>query len=61
MNNPAPSGLLPESTCDVKKRVILPMGGKGGVGKTSIMVGLAEWFAFNLTRCRKGTECLRYS
>jgi MinD-like ATPase involved in chromosome partitioning or flagellar assembly len=31
----------------VKKRVILSMGGKGGVGKTSIMVGLAEWFALN--------------
>jgi MinD-like ATPase involved in chromosome partitioning or flagellar assembly len=29
------------------KRVILSMGGKGGVGKTSIMAGLAEWFATN--------------
>ena len=28
---------------DPRKRVILSMGGKGGVGKTSIMVGLAEW------------------
>jgi len=27
-----------------EKRVILSMGGKGGVGKTSIMSGLAEWF-----------------
>jgi CobQ/CobB/MinD/ParA nucleotide binding domain len=27
------------------KRVILSMGGKGGVGKTSVMTGLAEWFA----------------
>ena len=26
------------------KRVILSMGGKGGVGKTSVMAGLAEWF-----------------
>ena len=26
-----------------KKRVILSMGGKGGVGKTSLMVALAEW------------------
>jgi MinD-like ATPase involved in chromosome partitioning or flagellar assembly len=26
------------------KRVILTMGGKGGVGKTSFMVVLAEWF-----------------
>jgi MinD-like ATPase involved in chromosome partitioning or flagellar assembly len=29
------------------KRVILSMGGKGGVGKTSVMVGLAEWFREN--------------
>jgi MinD-like ATPase involved in chromosome partitioning or flagellar assembly len=29
------------------KRVILSMGGKGGVGKTSLMVGLAEWFDRN--------------
>jgi MinD-like ATPase involved in chromosome partitioning or flagellar assembly len=29
------------------KRVILSMGGKGGVGKTSIIVGLAEWFDTN--------------
>src|ERR1035438_318993 len=26
------------------KRVILSMGGKGGVGKTSFMLALAEWF-----------------
>jgi hypothetical protein len=30
-----------------EKRVILSMGGKGGVGKTSVMAGLAEWFAAN--------------
>ena len=30
-----------------EKRVILSMGGKGGVGKTSVMTGLAEWFAEN--------------
>jgi curved DNA-binding protein CbpA/Mrp family chromosome partitioning ATPase len=29
------------------KRVILSMGGKGGVGKTSVMTGLAEWFEAN--------------
>jgi MinD-like ATPase involved in chromosome partitioning or flagellar assembly len=29
------------------KRVILSMGGKGGVGKTSVMTGLAEWFQEN--------------
>jgi MinD-like ATPase involved in chromosome partitioning or flagellar assembly len=31
----------------VIKRAILSMGGKGGVGKTSIMTGLAEWFDEN--------------
>jgi cellulose biosynthesis protein BcsQ len=31
----------------VGKRVILSMGGKGGVGKTSVMTGLAEWFQEN--------------
>jgi Mrp family chromosome partitioning ATPase len=30
-----------------EKRVILLMGGKGGVGKTSVMAGLAEWFEEN--------------
>ncbi|MEZ5402636.1 MAG: hypothetical protein R2729_23375 [Bryobacteraceae bacterium] len=30
-----------------EKRVILSMGGKGGVGKTSVITGLAEWFAEN--------------
>jgi MinD-like ATPase involved in chromosome partitioning or flagellar assembly len=30
-----------------RKRVILSMGGKGGVGKTSVMAGLAEWFEEN--------------
>ena len=29
------------------KRVIFSMGGKGGVGKTSVMTGLAEWFEEN--------------
>jgi MinD-like ATPase involved in chromosome partitioning or flagellar assembly len=32
---------------DVIKRVILSMGGKGGVGKTCIMTSLAEWFNEN--------------
>ncbi|HMD71046.1 MAG TPA: hypothetical protein VKF41_06855 [Bryobacteraceae bacterium] len=31
----------------IRKRVILSMGGKGGVGKTSVMTGLAEWFEEN--------------
>jgi curved DNA-binding protein CbpA len=30
-----------------EKRVIFSMGGKGGVGKTSVMTGLAEWFDEN--------------
>jgi MinD-like ATPase involved in chromosome partitioning or flagellar assembly len=48
MNKSALSSTPPdEIVCDVRKRVILSMGGKGGVGKTSIMVGLAEWFDLN--------------
>jgi len=31
----------------VNSRVILSMGGKGGVGKTSVMVSLVEWFDNN--------------
>jgi MinD-like ATPase involved in chromosome partitioning or flagellar assembly len=34
-------------TRPIEKRVILSMGGKGGVGKTSVMTGLAEWFEEN--------------
>src|SRR5438105_9111865 len=30
-----------------RRRVILSMGGKGGVGKTSVMTVLAEWFDVN--------------
>ena len=30
-----------------EKRAILSMGGKGGVGKTSVMIALAEWFESN--------------
>ena len=30
-----------------EKRIILSMGGKGGVGKTIVMTGLAEWFEEN--------------
>jgi hypothetical protein len=29
------------------KGVVFTMGGKGGVGKTGVMVALAEWFAVN--------------
>jgi MinD-like ATPase involved in chromosome partitioning or flagellar assembly len=35
------------AAANVFKRVILSMGGKGGVGKTSIMTSLAEWFDEN--------------
>src|ERR1700722_3365904 len=37
----------PAGAAIVEKRVILSMGGKGGVGKTSVMTGLAEWFQEN--------------
>jgi MinD-like ATPase involved in chromosome partitioning or flagellar assembly len=37
----------PNITAATGKRIILTMGGKGGVGKTSIMTGLAEWFDEN--------------
>jgi MinD-like ATPase involved in chromosome partitioning or flagellar assembly len=29
---------------DISKRIIFTMGGKGGVGKTSFVLALAEWF-----------------
>ncbi|HKV81566.1 MAG TPA: hypothetical protein VJP02_25690 [Candidatus Sulfotelmatobacter sp.] len=44
----APSALnLVDSTnrTDISKRVIFTMGGKGGVGKTSFVLSLTEWFA----------------
>ena len=31
----------------MNKRVVFTMGGKGGVGKTGLMVALAEWFEAN--------------
>jgi hypothetical protein len=34
-----------ETQATTAKRVVFAMGGKGGVGKTGVMVGLAEWFA----------------
>jgi len=34
-----------------QKRVVFTMGGKGGVGKTSLMVVLAEWFEANQIPC----------
>ena len=38
---------LETSGVSAEKRVILSMGGKGGVGKTGVMVALAEWFHEN--------------
>ncbi len=32
---------------DFSKRVVFTMGGKGGVGKTGVVVALAEWFQSN--------------
>jgi curved DNA-binding protein CbpA/Mrp family chromosome partitioning ATPase len=36
-----------EVAVSARKRVVFSMGGKGGVGKTSVMTGLAEWFEEN--------------
>jgi MinD-like ATPase involved in chromosome partitioning or flagellar assembly len=41
----APVSVVPMQ--QITKRVILTMGGKGGVGKTSFMLALAEWFTAN--------------
>jgi hypothetical protein len=41
------SGEMNETVVTAEKRVILSMGGKGGVGKTSVMSALAEWFEAN--------------
>src|SRR2546427_5047059 len=41
------SGGMSVAPITAEKRVILSMGGKGGVGKTSVMAGLAEWFQAN--------------
>ncbi len=47
MNNLGISNAGPSVVAAAGKRVILSMGGKGGVGKTSVMAGLAEWFDAN--------------
>jgi MinD-like ATPase involved in chromosome partitioning or flagellar assembly len=41
------NGTLGGSEKTVRTRVILSMGGKGGVGKTSVVAILAEWFDGN--------------
>jgi MinD-like ATPase involved in chromosome partitioning or flagellar assembly len=47
-SRPASTGEDADSAAiTAEKRVILSMGGKGGVGKTSVMAGLAEWFEAN--------------
>ena len=38
---------MPTTEPAPRKRVILSMGGKGGVGKTNVMTGLAEWYQEN--------------
>ena len=35
------------AAAEIRKRIILSMGGKGGVGKTAVMVSLADWFDSN--------------
>ncbi len=47
MNELKRTGIDAAGAAESKKRVILSMGGKGGVGKTSVMAGLAEWFDSN--------------
>ena len=43
-SDPEPVGA---AAAKVEKRIILSMGGKGGVGKTGGITGLAEWFDAN--------------
>jgi len=47
MNKSAKEERTGTAVAAAEKRVILSMGGKGGVGKTSVMTGLAEWFDEN--------------
>jgi MinD-like ATPase involved in chromosome partitioning or flagellar assembly len=47
MNKSAKEERTGTAVAAAEKRVILSMGGKGGVGKTSVMTGLAEWFVEN--------------
>jgi len=41
------SETAPQAAAEIRKRIILSMGGKGGVGKTAVMVSLADWFHSN--------------
>ncbi len=47
MSNVIPITDKPQGGAAARKRVILSMGGKGGVGKTNVMTALAEWFEAN--------------
>jgi curved DNA-binding protein CbpA len=44
---PPSPGIARTSVGRAVKRVVFSMGGKGGVGKTNVMTGLAEWFEEN--------------
>jgi hypothetical protein len=41
------SETAPQAAAETRKRIILSMGGKGGVGKTAVIVSLADWFHSN--------------
>ena len=47
MPDSATSSETPLQEITISKRVIFTMGGKGGVGKTSFLLVLAEWYASN--------------
>lgn len=42
-----PERVPPQAVSPARKRIVLSMGGKGGVGKTAVMTGLADWFDSN--------------
>src|SRR6516164_1950304 len=60
MNGDWPGELKP-------KRVVFPMAGKGGVGKTTVMAALAEWYAttaytadlFDMDPANKAEGCFK--
>jgi len=46
-------------TENTNKRIVFTMGGKGGVGKTGLMVALAEWSKPTRSRLRYSTSIQR--